>query len=118
MEAEYVALSASCKELFPLIDLTKELTSAIGVRLNTITDMHIKIHEDNVGALILGKLEPRRMTPRSKHYAIKYHWFREHIGPRNIQLVHISTENQLGDLFTKGLERVIFQRLRKQLMGW
>jgi hypothetical protein len=118
MEAEYVALSASCKELFPLIDLTTELTSTIGLKLNTTTDMHIKIHEDNVGALILGKLEPRRMTPRSKHYAIKYHWFREHIGPRNIQLVHIGTENQLGDLFTKGLEKVIFQRLRKQLMGW
>ncbi|KAL7555000.1 hypothetical protein ACHAWF_018958 [Thalassiosira exigua] len=30
-------------------------------------------HEDNVGALLLGQLEPRRMTPRSKHYAVKYH---------------------------------------------
>ena len=118
MEAEYVALSALCKELFPLIDLTKELTSAIGLTLNATTEMHIKIHEDNVGALILDKLEPRRMTPRSKHYAIKYHWFREHIGPRNIELVHISTENQLGDLFTKGLEKIIFQRLQKQHMGW
>ena len=118
MEAEYVALSASCKELFPLIDLTKELTTAIGLNLKATTEMHIKIHEDNVGALTLGKLEPQRMTPRSKHYAIKYHWFREQIGPRNIELVHISSENQLGDLFTKGLERIIFQRLRKQLMGW
>jgi len=118
MEAEYVALSASCKELFPLIDLTKELTTAIGLDLKATTEMHIKIHEDNVGALTLGKLEPRRMTPRSKHYAIKYHWFREQIGPRHIELVHISSDRQLGDLFTKGLDRIIFQRLRKQLMGW
>ena len=80
--------------------------------------MHVKIHEDNAGALLLGKLEPRQMTPCSKHYAIKYHWFREHIGPRNIELVKISSENQLGDLFTKGLDRNIFQRLRKKLMGW
>ena len=80
--------------------------------------MHVKIHEDNAGALLLGKLEPRRMTPRSKHYAIKYHWFREHIGPRHIELEKISSENQLGDLFTKGLDRNIFQRLRKKLMGW
>ncbi len=49
--------------------------------------MHVKIHEDNVGTLILGKLEPRRMTPRLKHYAVKYHWFREQIGPRNVELV-------------------------------
>jgi hypothetical protein len=73
--------------------------------------MHRKVHEDNVGALALRKLEPRRMTPCSKHYAIKYHWFREHISPRNIQLVHISSDNQLGDLFIKGLSRVKFTRL-------
>ena len=57
------------------------------------------------------------MTPRSKHYAIKYHWFREHIGPRHIELGKISSENQLGDLFTKGLDHNIFQRLRKKLMS-
>ena len=122
MEAEYVALSASCKDLFPLIDITKEICSNFGPQFNLhlrdITNMHIKIHEDNAGALTLGKLEPRRMTPRSKHYAIKYHWFREQIGPRRIDLVKISSEDQLGDLFTKGLDRIIFTRLRKKLMGW
>ncbi len=73
--------------------------------------MHLKIDEDNVGAPALGKLEPCHMTPRSKHYAIKYHWFREHIGPRNIELVKISSEDQLEDIFTKGLSRVLFSRL-------
>jgi hypothetical protein len=81
-------------------------------------DMHIKVHEDNVGALALGKLEPCQMTPRSKHYAIKYHWFCKHIGPRRIQLVHISSNDQLGVLFTKGLSGVKFARLQKKLMGW
>jgi hypothetical protein len=118
MEAEYVALSASCIDLFPLIDVTQEICSTCGLILQSTTDMHIKIHEDNAGALLWGKLEPCQMTPRSKHYAIKYHWFREHIGPRKIELMKISSENQLGDLFTKGLDRIIFQRLRKKLMGW
>ena len=86
--------------------------------INEKTNMHICVHEDNAGALALRKLEPRRMTPRSKHYAIKYHWFREHIGPRRIQLVNISSDDQLGDLFTKGLSRVKFARLGKKLMGW
>ncbi len=81
--------------------------------------MHIKIHDDNnVGALALGKLEPRRMTPRSKHYAIKYHWFWEHIGRRNMVLVKISSEDQLGNLFTKGLSGSKFSWLQKKLMGW
>ncbi len=118
MEPEYVALSTSCCDLFPLINITKELCSTFALHLHEYAHMHIKIHEDNVGALALGKLEPRRMTPPTKHYAIKYHWFWEHIGPRNIQLVRIGSNNQLGDLFTKGLSGIKFSRLQKKLMGW
>ncbi len=61
MEAEYVALSTSCRDLFPLIDLTKEICSIFKVDMvvKDTADMHIKVHEDNVGALALGKLEPR-----------------------------------------------------------
>jgi hypothetical protein len=51
------------------------------------------------------------MTPWSKHYAIKYHWFREQIGPRQIELVKIATNEQLEDLFTKGLTNVKFSKL-------
>ncbi len=118
MEEEYVALSASCRDLFPMIDVTSKICSALHLTLSDTTEMHVKIHEDNVGALILGQLEPRRMTPRSKHYAVKYHWFREHLIPRKIQLVKITLKDQLGDIFTKGLDKIAFQRLRKMLMGW
>jgi hypothetical protein len=62
--------------------------------------------------------EPQCMTPWSIHYVIKYHWYREQIRPCNIQLVKISSEDQLGDLFTKGLSHVISSRLQKKLMGW
>jgi hypothetical protein len=58
------------------------------------------------------------MTPCSEHYAIKYHWFHKHIGPRNIHLVKISSEDQIGNLFTKGLSGIRFSRLQKKLMGW
>ena len=59
MEAEYVALSTSCRDLFPLINITNELCTALQVEMQAETHMHIKIHEDNIGALTLGKLEPR-----------------------------------------------------------
>jgi hypothetical protein len=61
MEAEYVALSTSCRDLFPLIDVTKEICSNFDIGKCTFRDaaqLHVKIHEDNVGALALGKLEP------------------------------------------------------------
>lgn len=118
MEAEYVALSTACKDLFPIVTMIKEVAQSVGISVKTIANMHIKIHEDNVGALTLAKLEPARMTPRSKHYAIKYHWFREHVHANRVKIVKIDSANQLGDMFTKGLARPAFERLRLLLMGW
>jgi hypothetical protein len=118
MEAEYVALSSLCRNLFPLIDITQEICSALLLHSPDAAQMHIKIHEDNIGTLILGQLEPRQMTPRSKHYAVKYHWFQEHLVPRKIQLVQIATKDQLGDIFTKGLDKATFEYLQKMLMSW
>jgi hypothetical protein len=119
MEDEYVALSTSCKDLFPLLDLIRELSAAVKLPMDKHSNMHIKIHEDNVGAPTLGKLEPQWMTPQPKHYAIKYHWFREQISPRNIDLlVKVDTIDQLGDIFTKGLGPTQFKHLRLKLMGW
>ena len=118
MEAEYIALSTSYKDLFPLVDLMRELGGCLGLTIADTSKLHVRVHDDNGGALTLGKLEPCCMTLRSKHYAIKYHWFRTQIGPRRVQLTKICTAEQLGDIFTKGLGRVAFQRLRAKLMGW
>ena len=85
MEAEYIALSQACRDLFPIIDLVNELSQVLNHASPSSPRLHIRVHEDNVSALTLGKLEPRRMTPRSKHYALKYHWFREHIIPCKIE---------------------------------
>ena len=120
MEAEYVAISTACRDLLPVIAIVKTLSASAGFSTDFISNIHVRIHEDNVGALTLGKMEPRRFTPRSKHYAIKYHWFREHVADKSkkIQLVKIDTKNQLGDIFTKGLTQVPFEHLRRLLMGW
>ena len=120
MEAEYVALSTSCKDLIPVVGIIRELSKAVGLSDSFVAKLHIKIHEDNVGALTLGKLETARMTPRSKHYAIKYHWFREYVSePSNkVELVKVDSKHQLGDIFTKGLAAPSFILLRRLLMGW
>jgi hypothetical protein len=57
------------------------------------------------------------MTPQSKHYAVKYHWFREHIGHHGVKLVKIASADQLGNLFTKGLAKLAFTRLQKAAHG-
>ncbi|KAL7547639.1 hypothetical protein ACHAWF_010922 [Thalassiosira exigua] len=109
METKYVALSTACRDLFPIINLVQEIGQHFGLPVKKRSRFQMRVHEDNVGALILGQLEPRRMTPRSKHNVVKYHWFREHLGPCGIDLVKIYSKEQLGDIFTKGLGRVAFE---------
>ncbi len=68
--------------------------------------MHIKIHEDNFGTIILDQLQPRQMTPHSKHYAVKY-WFWEHIVPRKIQLVKLPPKINLVISLLKALIKLL-----------
>ncbi len=80
--------------------------------------MQLSIHEDNSGALVLAKTLPPQFTPQSKYYASKTIWFWEEIHKRCIKLLKIDPVEQLGDTFTKGLVQVMFEYLRKKLIGW
>ena len=78
-----------------------------------------KVWEDKAGALTLAKLEPPQITPRSKHYGIKYHWFRETVyNDETRTLNKIETKEQIADILIKSLPRDRFQYLRNILMGW
>ena len=118
MEAEINALAHCCRELFPVMDVVQEMGESIGLATKDLTSMHISVHEDNAGALILAETIPPEFTPRSKYYAIKTVWFREEIVKRGIKLLKIETTEQLGDIFTKGLPRATFEYLRKKMIGW
>ena len=54
-----------------------EVGAAIGLTQSVNSKMHVCIHEDNSGALVLAQKLPPQFTPASKHYAVKTHWFRE-----------------------------------------
>ncbi len=73
--------------------------------------MHVSIHENNTGDLVLVNTKPLQNTPQSKHYAIKTNWFREQIITLGIEVVKIDTKDQLGDVFTKSLPQVTFEHL-------
>jgi hypothetical protein len=74
MEAKIIALSACCRELFPIIDVVCSLAVATILLIGSTT-MNVSINEDNLGALVLAKTLPPQFTPRSKYYAIKTIWF-------------------------------------------
>jgi hypothetical protein len=67
MEAEIIALSACCRELFPIIDMVRSMAKATNLPVGDTT-MNVSIHEDNPGALVLAQTLPPQFTPRSKYY--------------------------------------------------
>ncbi len=65
MEAEIIALSACCRELFPIIDMVCLLAEATNLPIGNRT-MNVSIHEDNTRTLVLAKTLPPQFTPQSK----------------------------------------------------
>ena len=116
MEAEYIALSHSMRELIPIRALVQEMAISMGHSPIFKIRTYSKVFEDNNGALILASSP--RMTPRSKHIAVKYHFFRSHNANGHIKIIKISTTEQKADIFTKGLVRTVFESIRKLVMGW
>jgi hypothetical protein len=62
MEAEIIALSACCRELFPIINMVCLLAEATNLPIGNMT-MTVSIHEDNSGALVLTKPLSPQFTP-------------------------------------------------------
>jgi Reverse transcriptase (RNA-dependent DNA polymerase) len=116
MEAEYIALSQSMRELLPIRELVREMATAAHRQTTFAIRTYSRVFEDNNGCLILASAP--RMTPRSKHIAVKYHFFRSHVASGAVKIVKIATTEQKADIFTKGLVRATFEKIRKLVMGW
>ena len=108
MAAEYVALSMAMRDL---TFQTTDLIQFYRCRFDKDQQFNIlcNVFEYNAGTLALAKLELPWMTPQSKHYSVKYHWFWSCLKPENIQVLKIESKQKLADLFTKGLVKSTFE---------
>ena len=52
---------------------------------------------------------------RTKHIDIRHLFLRDHQQKGDIEVFHVSTENQLADIFTKPLDEQTFTKLRHEL---
>ena len=117
LEAEYIALSTAMREMLPLRRLFAEIGIRMKLRLESRGLLHSTIFEDNNGCLALATAP--KLTPRTKHIAVKYHFFKSHIGEgTGIQIAKIESKLQKADIFTKGLPMEDFVSIRGLLMGW
>jgi hypothetical protein len=104
--------------VIPLQHLAKEIIKGLGFKDIRLTTFKTIVHEDNTGAITLTKMEPGRMMPRSKHYGIKYHWFRTKLKPEKVEIAHVSTHLQRADFLTKSLRVRKYEANRLLTCGW
>lgn len=104
-EAEYIAATtAACQGVW-LAQLLSELKS------EKCKPFILKM--DSQSAIALSKNPV--FHERSKHIDTRFHFIRECIGDRRMDVEHVSTEEQLADLLTKPLGRDRFCELRIQV---
>jgi hypothetical protein len=128
MESEYIALSQSMRDLIAIREVLKEIQkNVLSETQELVYRTHSKafeevsipqstVHEDNEACLKFANMP--KMSPRTKHIGIPYHFFRSKVANLEIQVVAIGTDDQLADQFTKGLPAEKFERDRYRLMGW
>ena len=119
MESEYLALSTAMKPLLHFRNMYFHISETMSLpfsRESRITT----IFEDNQACIALATTDPPRLTPRSKHIAVRYHWFRSHLqGPNSeIRIQYIPSELNPADIFTKPLVKETFERCRFLTLGW
>jgi hypothetical protein len=76
-------------------------------------DVPIVIYCDNISSILLANNSIYHA--RTNHIEVHYHFIREKILAKEIDLVHVSTEDQVADIFTKALGTDKLKKFQKML---
>ena len=100
-EAEYVALAELLKELMHIMYLLEEM--------EFIVEKPMIILSDSNGAIGVAKFQ--RINNRTKHINVRYHFVREKAQDGTIDVRRVPTSENVADMFTKNLGKIILDRL-------
>ena len=104
-EADYRgAIVAACE-----VAWLRKLLMDLGLQV----DRKVVIYCDNLSSIQLAKNPV--FHARTKHIEVHYHFVREQILAGDIDLVYVSTEEQVADIFTKALGAEKLRRFRIML---
>ena len=105
-EAEYRAMSSASAEIIWL----RHLLCEFGVLIGTSTPLY----GDNTSATSITNNPV--FHERTKHIETNCHFIRQHVVTKKIILPHVSTHDQLADIFTKALPKPRHDDLTSKLM--
>lgn len=104
-EAEYRTMSLAASEVAWL----QNLVTVMGLQ-QTVTPLMLC---DNLSAVCL-TANPR-FHKRTKHFEVDFHYVRERVALKKLEVRHIPAALQLADIFTKSLPQDAFFKLRSKL---
>jgi hypothetical protein len=105
MESEYIAASDSSREVIWLRRLLHEL----GIEQTNPTPLLC----DNESAISLTR-NPESHK-RSKNIDVRYHFIREQISKKNVEISYVNTKEQLADVFTKAIDGISQKKITARL---
>ena len=114
-ESEYIALSMSMRQVFPFLNLMNDIQDFLPAN-DSPPKMICTAWEDNRSCIKVA--ENPKFTPRTKHIALKYHYFRLFVHNKTVVIKPIDTREQIADILTKPLDEKQFEYLRRKLCGW
>jgi hypothetical protein len=76
-------------------------------------DAPVVIYCDNISSILLANNPIYHV--RTEHIEVHYHFIREKVLAKEIDLIHVSTEDQVVDIFTKALGTDKLKKFRKML---
>lgn len=87
-------MSDACKEAMWIREGIKEV-------LDPAYDLTSTIHEDNKGAIDLANGEISQNGFRTKHIDVRFHYIRELLALKKVQIQHIASNLNVADVLTK-----------------
>ena len=111
-EAEYISLAQALREFIPMRRAFEDMLKALELTTEYPIVVKSVIFEDNNGAISTATTP--KMSPRTKHIAVKYHFVKNLFGKKKhpdhhpFDLQKIDTELQKADVLTKGLTEFSF----------
>jgi len=105
-EAEYRGAAIVACEIVWLLKLLSDLGQSM--------DAPIVIYCDNISSILLAN-NPIYHA-RTKHIEVHYHFIKEKVLAKEIDLIHVSTQDQVANIFTKALGTYKLKKFR-QMFG-